>query len=72
MQIDAHMDFSENYDSLMMEAWAKVDNEYAILSSYVNDMNTMELHGLQALTLVVIIQLKLTDTMGLQIRLHEH
>ena len=45
MQIDAHMDFLENFDTLMMEAWAKADNEYAILSSYVNDMNTMELHG---------------------------
>lgn len=45
MQIDAHMDFSDNFDSLMMEAWAKADNEYAILSSYVNDMNTMPFHG---------------------------
>ena len=44
MQIDAHMDFSDSFDSLLMEAWALTKNEYAILSSYVNDMETMPAH----------------------------
>lgn len=38
MQTDSHMDFLPDWDMHMMNMWGSVDNEYAILSTYVTDV----------------------------------
>jgi hypothetical protein len=45
MQTDAHMDFVRKWDVKMLAMWAKTNNEYAVLSTYVYD--TVELHNLE-------------------------
>ena len=40
MQIDSHMDFYPNWEVEMINMWKEVDNEYAVLSTYVNDIGT--------------------------------
>jgi len=42
MQIDSHMDFSHNWDSSMLEMWGQINNEYAVLSTYVQDLKNMD------------------------------
>ena len=37
MQTDAHMDFVPNWDIKMFQMWADTENEYGILSTYVQD-----------------------------------
>lgn len=42
MQIDAHMDFAPDFDIHMLEMWGLTNNEYAVLSTYVSDSETMK------------------------------
>jgi len=42
LQIDAHMDFANNFDTLLLSSWALTENEYAVLSTYVSDVETMK------------------------------
>ncbi|CAM9112498.1 unnamed protein product, partial [Pylaiella littoralis] len=37
MQVDSHMDFVDGWDVAMMEEWAETNNEYGVLSTYVQD-----------------------------------
>lgn len=37
LQTDSHMDFEIDWDVLMLNMWALIDNEYGILSTYVTD-----------------------------------
>jgi hypothetical protein len=37
LQTDSHMDYEIDWDKLMLEMWASVNNEYAVLSTYVTD-----------------------------------
>jgi hypothetical protein len=51
MQTDSHMDFELNWDTLMLEMWGIINNEYAILSTYVSDLaqyeeNKADRHGI--------------------------
>ena len=39
MQTDSHMDFSDNYDTLLMEMHERTQNDYAVLSTYVADIS---------------------------------
>lgn len=41
MQTDSHMDFVHNWDVHMMEMWGETNNEYAVLSTYVADSETL-------------------------------
>ncbi len=38
LQVDAHSDFAAKWDSAMLETWASVKNEYAILSTKPPDL----------------------------------
>jgi hypothetical protein len=38
LQIDAHSSFTNNWDTLAKEDWAKMDNEYGILSTVPADI----------------------------------
>ena len=42
LQIDAHMDFANDFDTLLLSSWALTENEYAVLSTYVSDVETMK------------------------------
>jgi hypothetical protein len=42
MQIDAHMDFAPDFDIHMLGMWGLTNNEYAVLSTYVSDAETMK------------------------------
>ena len=42
MQIDSHMDFYPNWDDEMINMWKEIDNEYAVLTTYVNDVETYD------------------------------
>lgn len=39
MQIDSHMDFSDNYDTELIFMWHRTENDYAVLSTYVADIS---------------------------------
>merc|ERR1719356_2115854 len=39
LQADAHSDFATGFDVLLPRMWAQTGNEYAILSTYVNQVN---------------------------------
>uniref|UniRef100_A0A7S2P201 Uncharacterized protein n=1 Tax=Leptocylindrus danicus TaxID=163516 RepID=A0A7S2P201_9STRA len=41
MSTDSHMDFTVHWDKDMVEMWHAAENEYAVLSSYVNDVERM-------------------------------
>ena len=41
MQTDSHMDFVPDWDVHMIDMWAKTNNEYAVLSTYVADSATL-------------------------------
>ncbi|CAM9348151.1 unnamed protein product, partial [Ectocarpus sp. 13 AM-2016] len=41
MQVDSHMDFVEGWDMAMMEEWAATNNEYGVLSTYVQDSRVL-------------------------------
>lgn len=41
MQMDSHMDFVPYWDVLMLQMWAKTENEYAVLSTYVADSSVL-------------------------------
>ena len=38
MQIDSHMDFSDNYDQELIAMHHRAENDYAVLSTYVTDI----------------------------------
>ena len=38
MQTDSHMDFSDNFDVGLIEMFHKTENDYAVLSTYVTDI----------------------------------
>jgi hypothetical protein len=38
MQIDSHMDFSDNFDTELVDMFHRTENDYAVLSTYVADM----------------------------------
>jgi hypothetical protein len=38
MQIDSHMDFSDNYDTGLIAMFHRTENDYAVLSTYVTDI----------------------------------
>jgi hypothetical protein len=39
MQIDSHMDFSDNFDTELVDMFHRTRNDYAVLSTYVADMS---------------------------------
>mmetsp|Transcript_29219 Transcript_29219/g.64428 ORF Transcript_29219/g.64428 Transcript_29219/m.64428 type:complete len:588 (-) Transcript_29219:49-1812(-) len=39
MQIDSHMDFSDNYDTELVFMFHRTQNDYAVLSTYVTDIS---------------------------------
>lgn len=39
MQIDSHMDFSDNYDTELVFMFHRTANDYAVLSTYVADLS---------------------------------
>jgi len=39
LQVDAHTDFLSGYDVVLPKMWAQTGNEYAVLSTYVNDVS---------------------------------
>lgn len=41
LQIDAHSDVTQGWDSDLIEVWKAADNEMAILSTYVHDIQSM-------------------------------
>ncbi|CAM9714604.1 unnamed protein product, partial [Ascophyllum nodosum] len=41
MQTDSHMDFVESWDTLMMAEWKATQNEYGVLSTYVQDVENL-------------------------------
>jgi len=41
LQIDSHMDFEQDFDTKIMASWALAENEYAILSTYVHDVEAL-------------------------------
>ena len=41
MSTDSHMDVKELWDQNMIQMWDDANNEYAVLSSYVNDIERM-------------------------------
>lgn len=45
MQVDSHMDFVYNWDIKMIKMWGMIDNEYAVLSTYVAQ-NTPDIKGI--------------------------
>jgi hypothetical protein len=47
MQIDSHMDFVYNWDKKMIKMWGLIDNEYAVLSTYVAQ-NTPKIKGINS------------------------
>ena len=38
LQIDSHMDFSDNYDQGLIQMFHRTENDYAVLSTYVADI----------------------------------
>ena len=38
MQTDSHMDFSDDFDVGLIEMFHKAENDYAVLSTYVTDI----------------------------------
>jgi hypothetical protein len=40
MQIDSHMDFSDNFDTGLIEMHHRTKNDYAVLSTYVTDIES--------------------------------
>ena len=40
MQVDSHMDFYPAWDQEMLKMWSLTNNEYAVVSTYVNDLST--------------------------------
>ena len=42
MQIDSHMDFYPNWEVEMINMWKEINNEYGVLSTYVNDIGTYD------------------------------
>ncbi len=38
MSTDSHMDFEKNWDERMASMWEDAKNEYAVLSTYVQDI----------------------------------
>jgi len=42
VETDSHMDFLEKWDSLAIEDWNKVKNEFAVLTAYVMDLGAKE------------------------------
>ena len=38
MSIDSHMNFEPEWDSRMVDMWDETENEYAVLSTYVQDV----------------------------------
>lgn len=38
LQIDSHMDFSDNFDTGLIEMFHQTENDYAVLSTYVTDI----------------------------------
>lgn len=45
MQIDSHMDFLRNWDSLAIDDWNSVNNEFAVLTAYVMDLKAKGEHA---------------------------
>jgi len=39
MQTDSHMDFSDHWDTLLIEMFHRTENDYAVLSTYVADIS---------------------------------
>ena len=39
MQTDSHMDFSDNFDTQLIEMFHRTKNDYAVLSTYVADIS---------------------------------
>jgi len=37
MQTDSHMDYVEHWDQKLVDMWGMIQNEYAIIATYVND-----------------------------------
>ncbi len=48
MQIDSHMDVIVDWDKDLMDMWGRVNNEYGILSVYVNRIEDLPKPGTQA------------------------
>lgn len=44
MQIDAHNDFIQHWDSLLTTMWGSVQNEYAVLSTTPVDVSVLQRH----------------------------
>lgn len=42
MSTDSHMDFAQNWDTSMIEMWHMAKNEYAVLSTYVTNVDQMD------------------------------
>lgn len=40
MQTDSHMDFLQNWDTLVIDDWMNTHNEFAVLTAYVMDMSS--------------------------------
>jgi len=40
MQTDSHMDFLPDFDNSLLKMWGSLENEYGVLSTYVNDIST--------------------------------
>ena len=38
MQIDAHSDAAQNWDTQMLAEWGRCDNEYAVISTYPSNI----------------------------------
>lgn len=45
MSIDSHMDFEPHFDDKMVEMWEDTKNEYAVLSTYVQDVEHLGQDG---------------------------
>lgn len=42
LQVDAHSDFANNWDILLLEMWGNIGNEFAILSSTAPDISVLQ------------------------------
>ena len=40
VQVDAHMSFIKDWDMVVIEQWTKLNNEYAILSTYPSEVKS--------------------------------
>lgn len=46
MQVDAHSDFAQDWDTLLTDMWGSVQNEYAVLSSTPADISVLQRNDL--------------------------